>query len=137
MGEPVTGAEGPIGGEALTGGEAPRGAEALPGTHAHSTRGAFVKRTLISMFIAVPAVKALAFPEPASASVSAGDLGTQYVDCYDQPCQWTELGTGTCCCFCGGFWCGPKRACFDPWTGTICACACGNCVCSGLVNCFN
>jgi hypothetical protein len=92
---------------------------------AHSTRRAFVRRALMSMFVALPVVKALAFPASAAA----------YRDCVDQPCQWVNVG-GHCCCWCGGFWCGPKRACIDPITGSYCKCACSYCVCYTMPACL-
>jgi hypothetical protein len=110
--------------------------EPLRRAEVHSTRRAFVRRAVISMFAAVPVVKALAFPKAGSAG---GHPGVEYVDCVDQPCQWVKISEDPCCCLCigGGFNCGARWGCFDPVTGTLCKCACGHvsCICGSIAPC--
>lgn len=113
----------------------------VTGVNAHATRGAFLKRAMMSMFVAIPAVKALASPQAAFAGGHAsnhgghspssagrlanpGESSNLYVPCVDQPCQWTRSGGP--CCTCCPFFCGQQWACLDPVTGEVCSCACGS-----------
>lgn len=88
------------------------------------TRGVFVRRALASMFVALPAAKALVASPTASASGLLADpnYDPNYIDCVDRACQWTR--TAGDCCRCCPFYCGERYQCIDPVTGSTCACAC-------------
>lgn len=119
-------------------------AEAVSPTRAHSTRRVFVRRTALSMFVAIPVVKSLAFPHSGSAMAPAPGQksgfamtpGPDVPDC--ETCEWREIGGFCGCgCDCVAFTYGPKWGCFDPHSGTLCICRCGGCSCCGISACLN